>query len=291
MRDELSKRKLESSSFKEQLEALKVKLTEETAKLEKANSEVVTKLNADIEALKAAVGEKKAEIDSLKAQTSEKEKSHADQIDQAKKEVLSKDEQLSKVGQDLALELSNVQRLNQELKSANQQIMELQEKFETLQRTHDEEMGEMVDAVNDLREKEEELSKVLEKLDQTSSELEKSKQEVTRMEEKHQEEVNVSRDRFEKEISTLTGKLDEAQNQIRYLKESLASAKVDLDLHLEKEERERASFTDNHRAELEMKNMAIAKLKEQLADKETLLDLTREELVRVSYPHKQTIIF
>ena len=291
MRDELSKRKLESSSFKEQLEALKVKLTEETAKLEKANSEVVTKLNADIEALKAAVGEKKAEIDSLKAQTSEKEKSHADQIDQAKKEVLSKDEQLSKVGQDLALELSNVQRLNQELKSANQQIMELQEKFETLQRTHDEEMGEMVDAVNDLRETEEELSKVLEKLDQTSSELEKSKQEVTRMEEKHQEEVNVSRDRFEKEISTLTGKLDEAQNQIRYLKESLASAKVDLDLHLEKEERERASFTDNHRAELEMKNMAIAKLKEQLADKETLLDLTREELVRVSYPHKQTIIF
>ena len=291
MREELSKRKLESSSFKEQLEALKVKLTEETAKLEKANSEVVTKLNADIEALKAAVGEKKAEIDSLKAQTSEKEKSHADQIDQAKKEFLSKDEQLSKVGQDLALELSNVQRLNQELKSANQQIMELQEKFETLQRTHDEEMGEMVDAVNDLREKEEELSKVLEKLDQTSSELEKSKQEVTRMEEKHQEEVNVSRDRFEKEISTLTGKLDEAQNQIRYLKESLASAKVDLDLHLEKEERERASFTDNHRAELEMKNMAIAKLKEQLADKETLLDLTREELVRVSYPHKQTTIF
>ena len=67
--------------------------------------------------------------------------------------------------------------------------------------------------------------------------------------------------------------------QIRYLKDSLASAKIDLDLQLEKVERERASFTDGHKAELDMKNMALAKLKEELADKETLLDLTREELV------------
>ncbi len=66
------------------------------------------------------------------------------------------------------------------------QVIDLQEKFETLQRTHDEEMGEMVDAVNDLREKEEELQKVLEKLDEATSELEKSKQEMARMEEKHQ---------------------------------------------------------------------------------------------------------
>jgi chromosome segregation ATPase len=98
-----------------------------------------------------------------------------------------------------------------------------------------------------------------------------------------QEDAKFSKEKFEKEISTLNGKLEEAQNQIRYLKDSLASAKVDLDLHLEKEDRERASFTESHRAELEMKNMAIAKLKEELADKETLLDLTREELVR-SYP-------
>jgi hypothetical protein len=32
-----------------------------------------------------------------------------------------------------------------------------------------------------------------------------------------------------------------------------------------------------------MKNMAIAKLKEELADKETLLDLTREELVSIIF--------
>ncbi len=41
---------------------------------------------------------------------------------QAKKEVSVKEEQLNKVNQDLALEVSNVQRLNQELKSANQQV-------------------------------------------------------------------------------------------------------------------------------------------------------------------------
>ena len=45
---------------------------------------------------------------------------------QAKKEVSVKEEQLNKVNQDLALEVSNVQRLNQELKSANQQVHILQ---------------------------------------------------------------------------------------------------------------------------------------------------------------------
>ena len=102
---------------------------------------------------------------------------------------------------------------------------------------------------------------------------------MARTEDKHQEEFKFFKEKSEKEMQTLTAKLEESQNQIRYLKDSLASAKIDLDLQLEKVDRERASFTDGHRAELEMKNMAIAKLKEELADKETLLDLTKEELV------------
>ena len=273
------KLKLESTSLKEQLEASKAKLAEETARLEKVRSETVDKLQADLEVSKAAVAEKKAQVEALKAQIGEKEKIHSELVTT---EVAVKDEQLGKANQDLALELSTVQRLNQELKSANQQIIDLQEKFENLQRTHDEEMGEMVDAVNDLRQKEEELLKVSEKLDMATTELEKSRQEMTRMEEKHSEDARFAKEKFEKELSTVSGKLEEAQNQIRYLKDSLASAKVDLDLHLEKEERERASFTDGHRAELEMKNMAISKLKEELADKDTVLDLTREELVSFS---------
>ena len=279
LKEESSKLKLESTSLKEQLEASKAKLAEETARLEKIRVEAVDKLKADLEVSKAGVVEKKAEVESLKAQLGEKEKVHAELLEQVKKEVAAKEEQLGKANQDLTLEVSNVQRLNQELKTAHQQIIDLQEKFENLQRTHDEEMGEMVDAVNDLRQKEEELMRVSEKLDEATSELEKSRQELVRAEEKHSEDARFAKEKFEKEISTLSGKLEESHNQIRYLKDSLASAKVDLDLHLEKEERERASFTDGHRAELEMKNMAISKLKEELADKETLLDLTREELV------------
>ena len=281
LKEESSKLKLESTSLKEQLEASKAKLAEETARLEKVRSETIDKLQADLEVSKAAVAEKKAQVEALKAQISEKEKIHSELVEQVRKEVSVKDEQLGKANQDLTLEVSTVQRLNQELKSANQQIIDLQEKFENLQRTHDEEMGEMVDAVNDLRQKEEELLKVSEKLDMATTELEKSRQEMTRMEEKHSEDARFAKEKFEKELSTVSGKLEEAQNQIRYLKDSLASAKVDLDLHLEKEERERASFTDGHRAELEMKNMAISKLKEELADKDTVLDLTREELVSI----------
>ena len=279
LKEELAKWKLESSSFKEQLEVAKAKISEETSKLEKSKSEAVAKLTADVEALKVTLGEKKAEADGLKIQISEKEKSHRDSIEAVKKELAAKEDLLSKANQDFIQEQSNGQRLGQELRSSNQQILELQESFDNLQRTHDEEMGEMVDVVNDLKEKEEEMRRINERLDLATSELEKSKSENLRLEEKHQEEFRFFREKSEKEVATLAGKLEESQNQIRYLKDSLASAKIDLDLHLEMEERERATFSDGHRAELEMKNMAIAKLKEELADKETVLDLTREELV------------
>ena len=53
--------------------------------------------------------------------------------------------------QDLSQEQSCSQRLGQELRSSTQQILDLQENLDNLQRTHDEEMGEMVDVVNDLK--------------------------------------------------------------------------------------------------------------------------------------------
>ena len=53
--------------------------------------------------------------------------------------------------QDLSQEQSSSQRLGQELRSSTQQILDLQENLDNLQRTHDEEMGEMVDVVNDLK--------------------------------------------------------------------------------------------------------------------------------------------
>ena len=53
--------------------------------------------------------------------------------------------------QDLIQEQSSSQRLGQELRSSTQQILDLQENLDNLQRTHDEEMGEMVDVVNDLK--------------------------------------------------------------------------------------------------------------------------------------------
>jgi chromosome segregation ATPase len=283
VKDELARWKLESSSFKEQLEVAKAKMSEETSKLEKSKSEAVQKLTSDVDALKATLGEKKAEAEALKIQISEKEKTHCESIETVKKELAAKEDLLSKANQDLAQEQSNGQRLGQELRTSSQQILELQESFDNLQRTYDEEMGEMVDVVNDLKEKEEEMRRLNERLDHSTSELEKSKSESLRLEEKHQEELRFFREKSEKEIATLTGKLEESQNQIRYLKDSLASTKIDLDLHLEKEERDRATFSDGHRAELEMKNMAIAKLKEELADKETLLDLTREELVSIIF--------
>jgi len=47
---------------------------------------------------------------------------------------------------------------------------------------------------------------------------------------------------------------------------------------MEKVDREKSSLAEGHRAELDLKNDAIAKLKDELAQKDTLLELTKEEL-------------
>ncbi len=129
----MSKWKLESSSLKEQLEVSKAKFVEETAKQEKAKSEAVSKLSADIEALKSDISERKGEIESLKNQRSEDEKKNTEQVQNLRKDLSERDEQLSKANHDLAQEQSKGQRLGQELKSATQQILELQESLDNLQ--------------------------------------------------------------------------------------------------------------------------------------------------------------
>ena len=91
--------KLDSSSIKEHLEASKSKFAEETSKLEKASAEAASRLNGDIEALKANLKEKEVEKDLLKAQISEEDKSNSAKIENLKKEISDKEDQLSKVTQ------------------------------------------------------------------------------------------------------------------------------------------------------------------------------------------------
>ena len=56
-----------------------------------------------------------------------------------------------------------------ELREARQLKSDLEDKLEALKRTHDDEMGEMVDVVNDLKTKEEELVSAVEDLDKTEA--------------------------------------------------------------------------------------------------------------------------
>ena len=56
-----------------------------------------------------------------------------------------------------------------ELREARQLKSDLEDKLEALKRTHDDEMGEMVDVVNDLKTKEEELVSAVEDLGKTEA--------------------------------------------------------------------------------------------------------------------------
>eukprot|EP00096_Caligus_rogercresseyi_P007482 TRINITY_DN25350_c0_g1_i1.p1 TRINITY_DN25350_c0_g1~~TRINITY_DN25350_c0_g1_i1.p1 ORF type:complete len:766 (-),score=284.38 TRINITY_DN25350_c0_g1_i1:94-2391(-) len=169
----------------------------------------------------------------------------------------------------LAAEESNKER---------KQKIQLQERLESLKQTHDEEMGELVDVVNDLKEKDDELKVAMNELEGKTDALVKLEREAERKEKSLQEEIERLKASNKEETSVLSSSLEEAKGQITYLKESSASSKVDYDLRKGKLDKEKESLEESHLKELDKKEDLIQKLKSEVANKEVELEVANDEL-------------
>merc|ERR1712203_218018 len=67
-----------------------------------------------------------------------------------------------------------------------------------------------------------------------------------------------------KEVDAVTRKLNEAQSQIDFLKESNSSSKVEFDLKLEKIRKEQEVDLSNFHTELDKKDTLVEKLEEEI---------------------------
>jgi len=157
----------------------------------------------------------------------------------------------------------------------------LVKKLDTLQEEHDEEMGDLVDVVNDLKIKEDELEVIRKADDTKSKKIDELCKQLLQKEQSHKEAVKSKESQHKSQIDAVGFKLEEAKSQISYLKDQMAGVKVENDLNGEKLKMEYEVKLNTLQGELDKKAILadkIKKLQEDVANKDEELEFIKEEL-------------
>ena len=91
-----------------------------------------------------------------------------------------KDNEIQELNKSLQETKACLQTLEQDLKALRQEKLDLNEELDNLRRSHEEEMEDMVDVVNELKRKDEDLELAKLKLDEQASDIEKAKKVILR---------------------------------------------------------------------------------------------------------------
>jgi len=187
---------------------------------------------------------------------------------------------------------SDLGQVTSQLDIANEDISEKCDKIESLQwknndlekeisrlrETHQDELGDLVDAVNDLKLKEDELNTVQKTLTNQTRKMDELCKQLLGQEQQHKDTLKKREAEADKRVAALETKLSESKDQAQFLKEQAAGHKVEMDLQMEKLRMEHEAATKASNLELDQKILSIKRLKDDLAAKEEELEFTKEEL-------------
>ncbi|CAB4067834.1 CLIP1 [Lepeophtheirus salmonis] len=272
-------------------------------KMEKTKADAIdacnSKMNAARKELNEQINELKVEMMETKVENTrltedlERSRVHATQTGSETSEELSslkeaiesnikmtkfKEQELEDLQNELVESKAKLQSVSKELSKESKFRVELQEKLESLHSTHDEEMGELVDVVNDLKEKDDELKVAMSQLEIKADTLVKVERDAERKEKLYKEELDRIKVECQDKIQVLTQSLEDTNAQISYLKESSASSKVEYDLRKEKLKTEKQQLEDEHNKEMDKKDDLIQRLKSELSSNEVEQEVINEEL-------------
>ena len=134
--------------------------TESLQTREAEHSKTLDSLNSEISKPNSVIGEKAKLVD-----LASEEKSNVEgKLNDLEKQISDLQANNASQSREMDETKSSLEVSQGELKEALQLKSDLEDKLEVLKRTHDDEMGEMVDVVNDLKTKEEELVSVVDDL-------------------------------------------------------------------------------------------------------------------------------
>ena len=260
----LNKKKIEYESLKDENSREITKLadkyellSQELSESQSANEKELTKLKNKIEALNKEKERIAKENDSKSEHLNEEIESLRIKLDQANDEVAVKSEKLS----------------NTEWKRKD-----LETQLERLKHTHDTEMGELVDVVNDLKIKEDELSVVHKEIQNQNKTIDDLCGKLLNQEKVHKEAMVRKEEELAKRLENSELKLNEAKEQAKFLKEQMGNIKVENDLIIEKLKVEHEGKMKLLNAEIDKKISDLNKTKDDLIAKEQELEYTKEKL-------------
>jgi len=155
---------------------------------------------------------------------------------------------------------------------------DMEKQLERLKEEHEEEMGEMVDVVNDLKIKEDELVSVEKDMKTKTNKIDELCKQLLQQEQSHKEFMRKKDSQLEEDIKAMETKIEEAKNQSVYLKDQMGSMKVENDLQIQKLKMEFEVEINNLNGALDQKSGLLDKLKDDIGNKDSELEYLREEL-------------
>ena len=155
---------------------------------------------------------------------------------------------------------------------------EMEKHVEKLKVEHDDEMGEMVDVVNDLKFKEEELISIEKDMKVKTLKIDELCKQLLAQEQSHKEQMRKKESELDTDLKSMEAKVEESRTQCSYLKEQMGCLKVEGDLQVQKLKMEFEVEMNNLINSVDQKANLVDKLKDELSAKSSQLELVKEEL-------------
>merc|ERR1719422_1407926 len=219
--------------------------------------EALKEMSNNLDATKKALTELKAEKENL---------------------LIAKESETSKLAQELAKLNDLVAEKEEKLEGVQWKRADLEKQLEKLKEDHEEEMGEMVDVVNDLKIKEDELVSLERDMKTKTGKIDELCKQLLQQEQSHKEFIKKKDTTLEEELKSMETKIEEAKSQSAFLKDQMGNMKVESDLQIQKIKMEFEVEINGLTGTLDQKSAMIDKLKDDLGNKESELEFVKEEL-------------
>jgi len=282
VKEEKSESKQKLLKMQNELDQLRNSSAKEIEKIKEENDKDILKLNEQLEqASKENEENSKSKNDIIEEQnkTIDILKKSMNDI-KAEKEtmIINHDTEISKVNMEIQKREDAIIEKDEKIERLQWKKDDMEKQLEKLREDHEEEMGEMVDVVNDLKLKEDELLSLEKDMKTKTGKIDELCKQLLQQEQSHKEFIKKKDASLEEELKSMETKIEEAKSQSAFLKDQMGNMKVESDLQIQKIRMEFEVEINGLTGTLDQKSALIDKLKDDLGNKESELEFVKEEL-------------
>lgn len=203
------------------METMKEKAEENISTIDASKSNNETKHIQALENLQKELNNVNNELKKLQEQHIKMKQENAAKMQEIELKLTEKEQKISDANKTLLEKSTCLNTTEQDLKSVRQEKINLEEELETLRSEHAEEMEDLVDVVNDLENKDEELAQLKSFQEVQAAELTQVRKDFHELERNSKATLEKLEYKSKKDLQTANIKIEDLQSQIKYLNESI----------------------------------------------------------------------